>query len=77
MLNEEMKHSKILAYITALKKLCNHPKVYISGEQVLSFLIYTFILLFTDQKKKKYQWRTVYSLRYTTLGKISLWNRDI
>ena len=33
MLNEEMKHSKILAYITALKKLCNHPKVYISGEQ--------------------------------------------
>lgn len=31
-INEEMKQSKILAYITALKKLCNHPKVHISGE---------------------------------------------
>ncbi|KAJ9705019.1 hypothetical protein PVL29_003185 [Vitis rotundifolia] len=26
-INEEMKQSKILAYITALKKLCNHPKL--------------------------------------------------
>ncbi|KAK9750001.1 hypothetical protein RND81_02G165200 [Saponaria officinalis] len=26
-LNEEAKNSKILAYITALKKLCNHPKL--------------------------------------------------
>ncbi|KAH9603101.1 hypothetical protein KSS87_010376, partial [Heliosperma pusillum] len=26
-INEQAKHSKILAYITALKKLCNHPKL--------------------------------------------------
>ncbi|KAF8405045.1 hypothetical protein HHK36_009942 [Tetracentron sinense] len=26
-INEEIKQSKILAYITALKKLCNHPKL--------------------------------------------------
>ncbi|XP_058778584.1 protein CHROMATIN REMODELING 25-like [Vicia villosa] len=26
-INEEVKQSKILAYITALKKLCNHPKL--------------------------------------------------
>ncbi|XP_051135736.1 protein CHROMATIN REMODELING 25 isoform X2 [Andrographis paniculata] len=26
-ITEEAKHSKILAYITALKKLCNHPKL--------------------------------------------------
>ncbi|KAI3968096.1 hypothetical protein MKX01_007882 [Papaver californicum] len=31
-ISEETKQSKILAYITALKKLCNHPKVGISGE---------------------------------------------
>ncbi|KAF6144015.1 hypothetical protein GIB67_017623 [Kingdonia uniflora] len=27
LLNEEVKQSKVLAYITALKKLCNHPKL--------------------------------------------------
>jgi DNA repair and recombination protein RAD54 and RAD54-like protein len=27
LISEEAKQSKILAYITALKKLCNHPKV--------------------------------------------------
>jgi hypothetical protein len=27
LISEEAKHSKVLAYITALKKLCNHPKV--------------------------------------------------
>ncbi|XP_072952965.1 DNA repair and recombination protein RAD54 [Typha angustifolia] len=27
LISEEAKHSKILAYITALKKLCNHPKL--------------------------------------------------
>lgn len=27
-ITEELKQSKILAYITALKKLCNHPKVW-------------------------------------------------
>lgn len=26
-ISEDMKQAKILAYITALKKLCNHPKV--------------------------------------------------
>jgi DNA repair and recombination RAD54-like protein len=30
-ITEELKQSKILAYITALKKLCNHPKVCFSS----------------------------------------------
>uniref|UniRef100_A0A453R0C2 SNF2 N-terminal domain-containing protein n=1 Tax=Aegilops tauschii subsp. strangulata TaxID=200361 RepID=A0A453R0C2_AEGTS len=27
LISEEAKSTKVLAYITALKKLCNHPKV--------------------------------------------------
>lgn len=27
LISEEAKSSKVLAYITALKKLCNHPKL--------------------------------------------------
>ncbi|KRH55636.1 hypothetical protein GLYMA_06G268300v4 [Glycine max] len=33
-ITEELKQSKILAYVTALKKLCNHPKL--NSEKVIA-----------------------------------------
>lgn len=44
-ISEETKQSKILAYITALKKLCNHPKVIKHGKIVITLIFSWFIVL--------------------------------
>uniref|UniRef100_A0A453D7Y7 SNF2 N-terminal domain-containing protein n=1 Tax=Aegilops tauschii subsp. strangulata TaxID=200361 RepID=A0A453D7Y7_AEGTS len=41
LISEEAKSTKVLAYITALKKLCNHPKVINSSLMFLP-MIYLF-----------------------------------